>query len=360
MQCPKCHKDVPPGNLYCPECLTEIPWVKEFDTVEMRQKKKEEPSGSKMTPDEHSSNARTWIIHLLILVSIAATGAAGLVSYYNYRKSHTFDALIERAEKEEAQGRYDKALTAATEAVNKAPDDLDANLLLAGIMTENDDPDSAVLVLKPMLSTYPDDARLYQAMAKALYQSGDYQTLSSLFDDVDNKEIFAVCNDYIARKPAPNLSEGTYTDTISVELIAEGETIYYTTDGTKPTTESTVYDGPVTLSQGTTILQAFGVNALGIQSEIMTRKYVVQLETPEAPSVTPEEGTYYANTMIRIDVPEGCTAYYAFDEEPTQESTVYTQPISMPVDTHTFYAFLVGANGKVSDTTTVIYSLEID
>lgn len=32
MKCPKCHKEVEKGSLYCPYCLAEIPWVKEFDS----------------------------------------------------------------------------------------------------------------------------------------------------------------------------------------------------------------------------------------------------------------------------------------------------------------------------------------
>ena len=360
MQCPKCHKEVPPGNLYCPECLTEIPWVKEFDTVEMREKKRGEPPAGKTVKKTRFGKPPAWVFHLLIIFCVVLTGAAGLTSYYLYRKSHTFEALLGKARKEEEAGRFDKALNAAAEAVNQMPEDLEANILLADIFIRNEDPQSAVLVLKPMFSLYPENPYLYKAMAEALYQCGDYPELNALFKDVSNQEVYAVCNEYIARKPAPGISEGTYTEDIEVELFAEGETIYYTTDGTKPDMDSEIYDGPVTLTQGTTILQAFGVNALGIHSEIMTRRYVVQLETPEAPVVSPAEGTYYENKKISIEVPEGCTAYYAFDVEPTQESTVYTQPISMPVDTHTFYAFLVGVNGKVSEVTKVIYTLEID
>ena len=33
MKCPKCHKEVEKGSLYCPYCLAEIPWVREFSTV---------------------------------------------------------------------------------------------------------------------------------------------------------------------------------------------------------------------------------------------------------------------------------------------------------------------------------------
>ena len=42
MKCPKCHKEVEKGSLYCPHCLAEIPWVREFDSVETQMKKQQQ------------------------------------------------------------------------------------------------------------------------------------------------------------------------------------------------------------------------------------------------------------------------------------------------------------------------------
>ena len=42
MKCPKCHREVEKGSLYCPHCLAEIPWVREFDSVETLLKKEQQ------------------------------------------------------------------------------------------------------------------------------------------------------------------------------------------------------------------------------------------------------------------------------------------------------------------------------
>ena len=42
MKCPSCHKEVEKGSLYCPHCFSEIPWVREFDSVETQLRKKEQ------------------------------------------------------------------------------------------------------------------------------------------------------------------------------------------------------------------------------------------------------------------------------------------------------------------------------
>ena len=47
MKCPKCHKEVEKGSLYCPYCLAEIPWVREFSTVETLMKKEQQNRPSK-------------------------------------------------------------------------------------------------------------------------------------------------------------------------------------------------------------------------------------------------------------------------------------------------------------------------
>src|SRR5690606_24790439 len=54
---------------------------------------------------------------------------------------------------------------------------------------------------------------------------------------------------------------GTYFTEQSVELVSdEPATIYYTTDGSEPTTNSTVYDAAIIISESTT-LKFFAVDS---------------------------------------------------------------------------------------------------
>lgn len=61
-------------------------------------------------------------------------------------------------------------------------------------------------------------------------------------------------NGYAARVqiPTPNKEPGLYDSAISVELQGEG-TIYYTLDGSHPTEQSAVYNGPISIDKVTTV-----------------------------------------------------------------------------------------------------------
>lgn len=83
--------------------------------------------------------------------------------------------------------------------------------------------------------------------------------------------------------PAPvtfNPQGGTYASAQSVTLSAEaGTTIYYTTDGSVPTTSSSQYSAPFGVSASTTV-KAIAVDALGNVSQVAVADYIIHSETP--------------------------------------------------------------------------------
>jgi hypothetical protein len=81
-----------------------------------------------------------------------------------------------------------------------------------------------------------------------------------------------------------NPAGGTYASAVSVTLSSEaGAAIYYTTDGTTPTTASTRYTAALTIS-ATTTLRAISVDVAGNQSAVMAQTYTIGGTVPAAPS----------------------------------------------------------------------------
>ena len=78
----------------------------------------------------------------------------------------------------------------------------------------------------------------------------------------------------LQRRPSPRA--GTYSSAQSVTLsdATSGVTIYYTTDGSTPTTSSTVYTGPITVSS-TETLKAIAAVTGDTNSAVASAAYTI-------------------------------------------------------------------------------------
>jgi len=90
--------------------------------------------------------------------------------------------------------------------------------------------------------------------------------------------------------PSATPAGNTYNTTQSVTLASAGSSaLYYTLDGSTPTTSSTLYAGTVSVSSSLT-LKALAVDNAGNQSTVMSESYVISIAsvvTPAATSVAP-------------------------------------------------------------------------
>jgi hypothetical protein len=127
---------------------------------------------------------------------------------------------------------------------------------------------------------------------------------------------------------------GSYNTAQSVTLTAdEAATIYYTTDGTIPTTSSPVYSTPF-LASDTTTLRFYGVDVLGNAGVIATEEYTIDMVAPTV-TASPAGGTYSsAQSVILSSSESGTTIRYTIDgSEPSDSSPTYTSPIELSSDT---------------------------
>ena len=105
MKCPKCHKEVEKGSLYCPYCLAEIPWVREFSTVETLMKKEQQnrPSEKKQ---------KTKIIKYLERMNVNLSNA-------DKRFTEVEDVLRTLLDNNEGQQDFDRILKENQEKAKK-------------------------------------------------------------------------------------------------------------------------------------------------------------------------------------------------------------------------------------------------
>src|SRR5208283_2376674 len=82
--------------------------------------------------------------------------------------------------------------------------------------------------------------------------------------------------------PTFNPAAGTYTSAQSVTIsdTTSGATIYYTTDGTTPTTDSPVYSSPIPVNSTETI-EAIAAASGFSNSAVASATYTINLPTPD-------------------------------------------------------------------------------
>ncbi|WP_158822776.1 S-layer family protein [Granulicella sp. S156] len=165
--------------------------------------------------------------------------------------------------------------------------------------------------------------------------------------------------------PAPtfNPASGATITAGQTVTITDGDTnasIYYTTNGTTPTANSTPYTAPFALSNaGTATIEAIAIDA-GNNSSVATATYTVGAAAPSAPSFNPASGATVSvgQTVTITDGDTNASIYYTLDGSvPTANSTAYTAPVALTTaGTATLEAIAIDA-GKSSSAATATYTV---
>ena len=146
---------------------------------------------------------------------------------------------------------------------------------------------------------------------------------------------------------------GTFYKDVDLEIIAsDGANVYYTLDGTDPSSHNGIlYESPITLTGGETTVRAACVNEDGRTGEIIEKVYTIAYEPPAMPTVSPESGTFHEETYVTVTSEEPqTTIYYTWDgTNPTTDSLSYTEPILIPEGNHVLALIVIDSHGMTSD-----------
>ncbi len=298
---------------------------------------------------------RKLITSMVVIFLVIVVGAV-----FAYMNSYT--GVVNKGYKSLNSGNYDEATSCFKRAIKKNNTKAKAYSGLAQVYTAQGDADEAEKVFTDAIASQPSNANLYEACIAYYIDSDNQMSIPSLFEDADDT-ILTKLSQYVVKEPDFSLDDSeTYDDVQEVSLTAENNTsIYYTTDGKEPTTKSTEYTEAIQLSEGTTKIKAIAVNADGIPSATVTKKYKVELPVEDAPAVSPSTGQYSTSKVISIQVPDGYDAYYTLDgTDPTTASDKYSDPIDMPEGETIFKAILINKKGQSSGITTRHYTLEAE
>jgi Legume lectin domain/Chitobiase/beta-hexosaminidase C-terminal domain len=132
--------------------------------------------------------------------------------------------------------------------------------------------------------------------------------------------------------PVINPASESFTGTVSVTITdsTNGATIYYTTDGSTPTTSSLQYSGAISVSTTETI-SAIGSATGSLTSPVVTQSYKLQTQTL-MPTFSPPAGSYATAQNVTIsDATVASKIYYTTDGTTPSPGAGTTQLYFAPI-----------------------------
>lgn len=383
MKCPHCGNELKEGHLICESCGEEIRIVPDFepeiensitetlstlasmqegkDTEEMPESDKTEDEVTEQLEEPGAATKKIWVMFSLVMLFLVALISYALYSYH----IQTVEYQIDKAKSYAERGAYGEAIACLETAYAQHPEVSELLFMEADYYYLQENNDAALSALMRIIGetryTYEEIEEAYDKTVTIYANMGEYDKINELLRSCPDERIVTIFQGYLAMEPEFSYVEGSYAEVIPLKLSSNtAGTIYYTTDGSKPNKNSEIYTAPIFLETGEYTISAFFVNDYGIESEVVTKTYTINLSVPSAPEVELYSGEYSHAMMIAVEETEGCKVYYTTDEsEPTADSVPYTGPIPMPLGTTLFKFVNISEEGISSEVTLRTYNLRL-
>lgn len=251
-------------------------------------------------------------------------------------------------------GKYSEAIPYLEKALTFSESDGKVNLRFSlydcYVATENTE--KAVSMLYNILGVDEYNLEAIVYLENYYEKAGVTDALVELYNKYKDTSASTAVQKYYVEAPKLSLEGGKYNSNIEVGITSDYDfKIYYTTDGSEPTTESTPYTNKIEISDGKTTIKCIAVNEYNIASEAVTADYEVEYKQPDAPTISPRSGSYETEQLIVIgNIPAGGKAYYTLDNTtPTDKSTEYNGPFEMPSGNNVLSVVTYDKNGLKSE-----------
>lgn len=160
--------------------------------------------------------------------------------------------------------------------------------------------------------------------------------------------------------PSATPNGGSFQDSVAITLSCADTSadIYYTTNGSDPTTSSTKYSTAITITSSLT-LKAIAQTPGKAVSPIISVPITITQSKVATPIILPISGDYDVSTDFTITCSTaGAAIYYTTDGmAPSKTSTLYSAAFNLPAGTKTVKAIAYKDNYLDSDVKTEIYNI---
>lgn len=273
MKCQECGEQVPEGKIYCEKCGKAVQMVPDYNPAD------DIAIGTEEEPEEPPLPREAWWYRWRFLLGGMLLAVFGFGSFhlaYHYMRP-VEEAEAEPAEEPVRIGKPQFSVQPGTYSyapmLGLTPGGNETGRI--HYTTDGTTPDERSSIYESPFSI-PEGTTVVRAVliredgVQSEEASGTYEVV---FDYPD--------------EPVFSIPAGTYEEGLSVTISAgEGCRIYYTTNGEEPGRNSRLYEGPVDIAPGLTVLQAVSVDEEGGMSAIVEAIYHVSEPSGDLP---PEE-----------------------------------------------------------------------
>ncbi len=215
--------------------------------------------------------ATKFLIPLLMVLLILAS-----IGWYLfiYDRAFTRDALLGQARFQDTHGNsrlsswfYDAAYIFSGHDDNVA-------IELANQYKRDGNFTKAEFTLTHAISSNP-SAEGYIALCATYVEQNKLLDAVNLLAGISNPTIKEQLDAMRPKAPTADKAAGFHSSYLDIQLHSSCETIYYTTDGTYPSTAGAAYMDPISLPAGTTSISAIAVDENGLVSPVVTLNYTI-------------------------------------------------------------------------------------
>ncbi len=367
MKCANCGAELKVGCVYCSVCGKEAQIVSDYTVLEddfLRDilKEKKQKTQKKHSSGKQSEGAKAsgkhkprrkkknlaWAFAAMAILAVLLVGIAFLVKY---SQDNSYEYQLTKAESYKDGKDYQQAEKCLKRALELDGPVEDIKMSLVEVYLLQEEEGSAQKLLLEIIADNGSHLEAYRQLIQIYDEAEDYEAIDALRKEITDSNILELFEEYLAEPPEFEPESGTFQEETPITLTSKGDcAIYYTTDGSDPR-EGKLYHGPIPLEPGKSLkVRAVCCNEFGLYSEENQGQFLLELQKPDTPQVTPSGGSFNIPQPITVDVPDGCKVYYTWGRAaPTQESNQYEGAISMPEGNNILSLILVDEYGMVSD-----------
>ena len=283
MKCEKCGADIPNRYMYCEKCGEEIHIVPVFEPeVETQIDETMQRIQGDVVEQFEITVVRKRKHHYLawIIILVVFSVFAGIYALTYLYKSPIYQ--VNWGNRYAQNGEYTQAIQCYERAINNgAKHPVEEYLYMAKCYEElgyEGKYEEALLHVIGNQTATEDELMIAYTKLINFYSNGkNYHKINSLLKSCNNDKIISIYKNFMVSVPKFSHSPGYYREVIPLKITSEqGYVVYYTLDGTTPTTDSMVFGTPIFLENVEYEIQAICVDKNGILSDVLVGEFQIE------------------------------------------------------------------------------------